>query len=574
MKRIFLFLISCLMVGLAVYFLIARPKGPDLLTLIPADSPAVLDWDSPAGSWQSFLDTPLAEKLQEINWPQILGALGYKHERITGYSRIASRWKSFTESLFFRDLFDGRTVVALLPQKGRTKDFNASLKDTLVLLSHAGRQFKHVQSLIDESPRVAQLRTQNYQGYTIRGYLFKDRYPVYVVTHKDLLIAALDPAPVRQCLDLLLAGIIKKTGRMVDNPTFAKMKKRAGAQDDFFLYLDIAAMQAMPGQMKKGWQSMGFKNNSVATALSGRGLRQMALYHQPMEGIHQVTAIIVYDKAGLSSFQRHIAGRRPIKDKNISSMPADMQSYLWSNWLDLPHWWQATLEHSAGRDLKRADRLNSAITKYTGKDMQQFLDLFGNQISLVIKEIITEGFFPVPRICLRVDLADQETMRSLLDTFVAGLPHRRDMVAAVPVVSVLAAGGLMQPSYALLGKELLLVDGRDLMEHILNPGKDLLVHDPDFIKLDMGLQQPQNLIAFTRMGRLISGLQELASWVGTNIAIRDERAGEKSKVLIDQAVVPLLNGLTMFKAGALRVSSKDGELVMQARIMVTDTCCQ
>lgn len=128
----------------------------------------------------------------------------------------------------------------------------------------------------------------------------------------------------------------------------------------------------------------------------------------------------------------------------------------------------------------------------------------------------------------------------------------------------------MQPSYALLEKELLFVDGRDLIEDILKPGKDLLIRDPDFLQLDMGMQKPENLIAFVRMGQLIKGLQELASWLGTNIAIRDERAGARSKIVIDQAVVPLLNGLTMFKAGALRVSSKDGECVMQSRIMMTD----
>jgi hypothetical protein len=569
MKRFFLFLAAILIVGSAGYFLIARPKGLDLLALVPVDSLAVLDWDSPAGSYQSFLDTPFAGKLQGIDWPVILSALGYNNEEIAGPGKVASRWKLFSESLFFRELFGKRTVVALLPEKDKIRDPVASIGNTLVLLSNSGRKFKKFQSLVAGSPLTKQLQTRNYQGYTVKGYLVKDRYPVYVVTHKDLLIAAFDPAPIRQCLDLLLAMIVRKGGAMVDNPAFSELKQRARGRDDFFLYFDIAAMQPLLRQMSVQ-KVIGFEYHSDIFDILGHGLRQIGLYHQPMGKVHQVTASILFDKSGLPSFQKHLAGRAPIENENLSAMPADLQIFLWSNWFDLPNWWQATRKNSTGRDLRRVDRLDAAVQKYTGMGMERFLNLFGHQFSLIIKEIKTSGFFPVPRICIRIALADKETMGILLERFIADLPHHRDMVAAVPVVSVLAAGGLMQPSYALLDDDLLFADGRDLIEDILKPGRDFLVRDPVFLKLDMGMQEEENLIAFARTGQLINGLKELASWLGTNIAIRDERAGARSKILIDQAVIPLLDGLTMFRAGALRGYTREDELVLQSRVLMVD----
>ena len=51
----------------------------------------------------------------------------------------------------------------------------------------------------------------------------------------------------------------------------------------------------------------------------------------------------------------------------------------------------------------------------------------------------------------------------------------------------------------------------------------MLIRDPDFLKVDMGLQQQNNLVFFARTAQLIDGLKELASWLGTIIAIRDER---------------------------------------------------
>ena len=60
-------------------------------------------------------------------------------------------------------------------------------------------------------------------------------------------------------------------------------------------------------------------------------------------------------------------------------------------------------------------------------------------------------------------------IQMLLEKFIADLPVHRDMVAGVQVVSVQAAGGLMQPSYALLNEYLIFADGRDQIEDILQP---------------------------------------------------------------------------------------------------------
>lgn len=569
MNRFFLFVVTLLMVGYAGYFLVARPKGPDLLTLVPGDSPVILDWDSPAGACQSFFGTPFAEKLQGIDWPLILGALGYGHDEITGAGKTVHCWTSFVKSHVVQKLLSEKTVIALLPENDKKQEAAATIKKSLLLLSKAGRQFNNIQTMKADDLFAGRSVVQNYQGYVIYRYLVKKRYPLYVVIHKDLLIAAFDPSPVRKCLDLMLAGLVGKGYSIIDNSAYTPLKQRAGDRNDFFLYCNIDEMTPLLRQVGEQ-QGLALAFKSQVADIPGHGLRQVALYHQYRDRVHQVTSIVHFDREKLSSFQQHLADRVPIKDKTLLSTPTDMQAYLWSNWLELPHWWKATRENSSGPDFERADRLDAAVTNYTGLDLEHFFDLFGNQISLIVKEVATSGFFPIPRISMRISLSDQMTMQSLLDKFIAGLPHHRSMVAAVPVVSVLAAGGLMQPSYALLDKDLLLADGRDLIDDMVKPGKKILILDPDFRKLDMGMREPANLLVFARTKQLIYGLKELASWVGTNIAIRDGRAGARSKILVDQAVIPLLNGLTMFKACALRAYLKNDEFVVQSGFLMIE----
>ncbi len=570
MKRFFLLLAIVALTGGLGYFFMVQPQVPDLLELVPAESVAFVDWENPAGSYQDFMETSFGTQLRGIDRPLILSALGFNQDKTAQIEQLAVTWEKFSDSLFFREFFGKRTVLALLPDQDSEPDISAALLKNIVLLNTSGRKTALLKTFVGGISGARKLPVRKYQGYTINGYLVNNTYPLYFVSDKELLIAALDPAPIRQCLDLLLARIIQKGGGMADNAEYVELKQRARGLDDFFLYVDLGPL--------KGWLR-NLSGQTVASAAASdvspaetieRGVRKAVLFHQSLQPIHQFTSIVRFDEAVLPPFQKLIYLRPPIENRKIANMPANLQVYFWSNWLDLPAWWRKTREDGSRRDIERADRLAKFVDSNLGMEMDDFLALFGHQVGLDIKEIKSSGFFPVPRICFCVEVTDREQVQALLEKMVADVPVHRAMIAGVPVVSVLAAGGLMQPSYVLLKEYLLLADGRDQIEDILKPTEAMLIRDPDFIALDMGMQQPNNMVFFARTPQLIQGLKELASWLGTIIAIRDERAGARSKVLVDQAVIPLLDGLTMIKAAAVRSYTGQGEIVLQSTILPKD----
>ena len=167
-------------------------------------------------------------------------------------------------------------------------------------------------------------------------------------------------------------------------------------------------------------------------------------------------------------------------------------------------------------------------------------------------------------------MTDRDRALKLIEKMLTGLPLRRDKVAGIPVVSIMAADGLMQPSYALLDRFLMVADSRQQIENILMVGSKRLVKDDDFQAVDMGMLQPSNMIVFARTAELIVGLKEFASWAGTMIAIRDEAAGAKSKVLIDQVILPLLEGLKMYQAKGVRSYTAPGEVVLDSVVLVSE----
>ena len=243
MKRFLFFLLAILLAGSAGYILIVRPTGVDLIELVPIDSVAVVDWNSPANAYQAFLDTPLGDRLERIDWPLILSTLGLSPEEVNEVENIASSWNEFTDSLFFREFFGKRSVLALLPLTGDEQGSLVSQRKNLIFLNKSGRKTTLLQSVFAGIPETQRLPGRKYQGYTIHGYLLKKTYPIYFVTDKELLIAAFDPVPLQQCLDLLLARIIQKAGGMANNPDYLELKQRARGLDDFFLYVDLAPLK-------------------------------------------------------------------------------------------------------------------------------------------------------------------------------------------------------------------------------------------------------------------------------------------------------------------------------------------
>ena len=569
MKRFILLLAIVVLTGSVGYFFMVQPQTPDLLELVPGESIAVVDLRSSADSYQAFMKTYFGRKISGIDRPLILSALGLGPDKSAQIERLAATWEKFSGSLFFKDFFGTRSVLALLPVQGFGPDISSVLLKNFVLLNTSGRKTALLKTFVGGISGVKILPASKYQGYTIQGYLLNNTFPLYFVSDEELLVAAFDPAPIRQCLDLLLARIIQKGGGMADNAEYVELKQRARGLDDFLLYVDLASLKGLFQNLS------GQEISSTAAAVSPagtieRGVRKAVFFHQALQPIHQFTAIVRFNASVLSSFQKRIYLRSPIENRKLANMPANLQVYFWSNWLDLPAWWRKTREDGSRRDIERADRLAEFVDSNLGMEMDDFLALFGHQVGLDIKEIKSSGFFPVPRICFCVEVTDREQVQALLEKMVADVPVHRAMIAGVPVVSVLAAGGLMQPSYALLREYLILADGRDQIEDILKPTEAMLIRDPDFIALDMGMQQRNNLVFFARTPQLIQGLKELVSWLGTIIAIRDERAGARSKVLVDQAVIPLLDGLTMIKAAAVRSYTGQGEIVLQSTILMND----
>ena len=570
MKRFFSLLFSLMILTGIIYMLTTGSQGIDLLTLIPRQSGAVITWDHPARDYQRFVRTRLGKNIYDIDRENVLTALGLPEADISTISTCVNLWHSLTKKPLFQDILGKRIVLAIVPGKEQGRPASNPSMEPLLLSAVGKRQTgARFKSFLHSLQFVTSLPAVNYQGYTIYGFTIRNIGPLYVACSQGVFLAAFDPDPIRKSLDLLLAGLVGNGNTIQENPSFLTMKRQVKESEDFFCYIDPVLLSRKLLRQPDNHEKLTGELRSFLQRLAGHGLRRVALYHGQKKKVHQLSLVLRFDKGSLPPFQKLLAGRHPSVDRELKRTTGNLQLYFRSNWLDLPAWWQMTIQDGNSKDLKRAERLDRAVRRYTGMEMERFLGLFGHRFSLLVKEFKTSNFFPIPRICLRIALTDRNVVHDLLGKFVVRLPHRRETVAGLEVVSILAAGGLMQPAYGLSGHDLFIVDGRDLVDDLLAP-KTFLIGDPDFRRLALGSDQPANLIFFTRMKQVTQSLKEAASWLGTLVAVQDNPAGAKRKILVDQLALPVFDGLAMFKTVFIIGRTRPGELDMTARVLIRD----
>jgi hypothetical protein len=409
------------------------------------------------------------------------------------------------------------------------------------------------------------VETQTYQAVSVQVFVQTDGHKLYAAFVDDHLVFSPGLQTIHRSIDLSLEHLVREKTGFVLKSEYAALKKRSRGLDDFFIYADLSRLKPLLKRLLPG--RLALEGQHI---VEYAGSSRMALWHVSHKKTRQFISIVQFDPESLAPFQKTIYTRKPVENRRLQNMPSDLLVYFWSNWLDLPAWWRETLARSTEGELASAGRMARWLEKQTGMTMEQFLGLFGREFGFNIAEIRTSGFFPIPRICSCIEMTDRDAVEGLIEKMIVGLPVRRDAVAGIPVVSIMAANGLMQPSFALLGKFLVVADSREQIENILRFSSRRLVRDDLFRAVDMGMLQPSNLVMFARTAEIIDGLKEFVSWAGTIIAIRDEAAGKQSKILIDQVILPLLDALKMYRAKGVRCFTGPGEVVVDSVVLIAD----
>jgi hypothetical protein len=120
---------------------------------------------------------------------------------------------------------------------------------------------------------------------------------------------------------------------------------------------------------------------------------------------------------------------------------------------------------------------------------------------------------------------------------------------------------------------LILAGSADMVKKIIDSqGSQGLIAEKSFQQVNEGLHKgltgSNNSVSYVKFSSLLKMIRELANWGGTILSMQDPETGRKSKVVFDQLIFPLLDGLGMYEAMGSRSVIQDDSLIMESTMIL------
>lgn len=560
--------------------------------LIPQHALLVMELADAAATGENFLDSSFGKTLTSINWPVVLQRLNIKRSLYRSLEQNASGLMDLLTHPAFARFFHHSLFIAQLPAfsslrliQGKQKKQEKQGKQRHPLLEHLLIVIDTEDT--DQNDSEAMLSallgmfpggrtTKKFFGFTVYTIQSSERQKRYIALVGGKIILSFAQQPIQESIALFLKNFFKQQNQqpadLLLNPEYTRLKRERPEQTNFFLYADLFRLKLYSRILFAQFARLNSQKEKEASQPNighpwQPGVRSLGFYQYSRENREQFQAVVRFSQDQLYPFQRHIYSTAPILNQSFHKVPDDLLLSFWFNWLELSLWWETTIADGKKEELAAAGRIAAWIKEKTDLEMEQFLALFGKRVSIHIADISTAGFFPMPRLCLSIEILNRKKMDNFFQEIIANLPVKRTMVGGVPVVSLLAAQGMLQPSYAFFNGYLLLADSKEQIEDILLKKKTPLSEGKKFQAVDIQLDTPANLQLFARTPEMINAMQELASWAGTMVAVRDHKTGAMSKRLIDQIISPLLESLKVYQAIGIRSATAPDKLVIEGTVL-------
>ncbi|RUM41749.1 MAG: hypothetical protein DSY70_00700 [Desulfobulbus sp.] len=564
MKNLFLLTLLLLLMGGFMYQLMYhRVPYQDPLELVASDCVLMVDWTDASASARDFFNSRFGRNLTSIDWPYVLDQLAVSADFRKRLEEKSAAVIDCFSSPLCKKIFASRVVFALLPAEQTTVSGRPEtpLGQRVILVATLKSRLVLPALLSSMAWLKGKVRRLTYRGRTIKRLELASGGNVYFALIDGNLVASPGRSAIEQSIDLLLQHRVQEQTGLLTNQNYRELRKRYRG-NDFFIYADIPRLTSFFHLSHFSQQSAGEAGSSQLS-----GVKQIALFHSTDSNTQRLITLVKLSPDQLTNEQKKLYSRRPVLNSRLPDIPSELVMYFWSNWLDLSGWWEEVVSSSGKSGRETTDKMSAWIRQKTGLEIDQFLSLFGQEFGINVTQIRTSGFFPVPSLCCFLELEEPAMVAGILEKGLSGLTLWRDTIDGVPVVSVMIAHGLMRPSYAVLDNYLLVADSRKQIEQLLAEKTSRLLDDELFKTVDTGMSKPANVHLFARTSLIVDSIKELVSWVGTVVAVRDGAAGKKSKILVDQVILPLLDGLKTFKAKSVRGYAGPGEVIFDAVVL-------
>lgn len=569
-KYVYAILLLFCALGLFLFLRNEQVKTVQATDVLPADVMLYVEQHDFVKMYQDFAGSRLGRVLTRIDYVDITVDLGGDKNAVADALTLWKEIDKFIREPAFDQLLGKEFALALFPMPGFSRENPVKiLEERLLLIARPRHNAKVLQFLASYIAKDIEQSTVQYGSHTITRYKISEQYTLSTATAAGLVLAAVDERLVRRSLSTFDDQINTLAG----NKQYQQLRKNfEGAT--LFQYLSLLPLKEQ-GEVIAEKLPENDRQQLLDLLEMWNGWNAGAYGAWEIKGVIKEKLEILYNPEKLDKDVARIFATAPEKNNTLTMVPADSLFYYWGNNLNLPLLFDMYSDMLVEQRPEMFDLLQQELQDTVGMRLEEILALAGNECGVIIEEIKGEGV-PLPQVLMMFELKDSEKFMQIFQRLLeeASIPISTSHFQGQEINywGVAPQEGL-QPAFTLSGKYLLLSNSRDLVKQVVALQKnpvDTLVNNPELKELQGELTQSNNSTAYVHIALMADAFKTLATWAGGMAVLQGPESARKVNVVIEELVLPLLDGIAMYTQLASRTEVKDNSIVLESSILVVD----
>lgn len=517
-----------------------------------------------------FVASPLGETLANLRYEVIGRELGFTEQEISNFLQLKDELLNTYQDPLIQTLTGREITVALLPIK-REDDLNIveQLLDHLLFVSrpsHHARLMDLASWLVSDDDAVS---TARYGKHSITRFDLEENRRVSVARVEDLLILSFNEQLLRQGLDIYDGD----QDSLLQNEDYQGMIDQFEG-GSFIGYLNFQGLTELV-------------NRVIVTAPDSDGSASLlndSTFEHYQSGLFGAwreedriidKALITLNPEMLDQQSKSLVFVEQGVPDSYARVPSDTVIYHWSNRFNSKALLDLLDRDQSKNDAAEIAKLTSQLEKITGLTAAQLLALFEGDFTLAVSALNKNQLVPLPRFLLSATSTDMEELKEVVNKLIShyAIPVRRSTIGTTEVISwggIIGIGSVL-PALSLTENELIISsNGEQINSYIRQDLQQSLADQETFKELSADLLKPSTTITYTNFAQTTRMLQEMVSWGGTMLALKDRELARKSKVLIDELINPLLEGMAMYSIIGSRQYHEQNSIIFESHTLLDD----
>ncbi len=557
---------------LILFFVLKNNQEPAVQAadFLPADVLFYAEQHEFTEMYQRFFDSRLGRTFTSLDYKKIETELGGSGKAIREAERF---WKKITTTLEdpgFNELLGKEFCMALFPAKSFSSENPAqALEERLLLIAKPRHNVQFLQLLAPLFRKDIKQSTAQYGAHTINRYQIDDHNRLSTVTVQGLILAGFDERLVRKSID----SYDDRRNVLSKSKDFQRLRSKF-KDAKLFVYFSMPAMfdqgcmiaENLPSEHKEEFLSL-------LKQWEGWGAAAYGAWHE--KGLVKDKVEILFDKSNLDSGIAKLCDVPKAENKTLAMVPADSLFYYWANFLNLRDIWDIYSERVTRQQPHAFDVLRQELRDGGDVEIEDVLGMIDNEFAVIVRDVGRDGI-PLPRAAAIIQLKQPKQFLGVFNKLLAEadipMSDKKYKDKIITYWGIAPQGGF-QPAFTLIDNYLLLSNSIDLVQQIVDLGKDpstSLLKSAAINDLGGKLLEKNNSATYVHVALFAEALKELARWAGDMAILQGPVKARKAEIIVDRLILPVLDGISMYKQLGSRSFITDDSIVLESVTTVAE----